>query len=261
VAGSRRPVAMRGKLGLRSRFYEFSPTDISGLTGWWDASDPSTLFDATSGGSAVAADGSVARLEDKSGNGRHFTQSTSGSRPVRKTSVQNSRDVIRFDGSDHWLDSSIQFQALFTASASTCFVVAKADTATTFNLRPDIPGVLHETQSVHGFFCVRNVDTVQSYGYDTTYKSVEETYEPGGWILLTTWHDGTDLRVAINADAAVSVGMGSRSILDGTMRMAASWNQGHYFDGDVGEILAYNQTLSQSDRESVQTALISKWGI
>jgi len=74
--------------------------DIAGLQLWLDASDAQTLFDATTGGSLVAADGGVARWEDKSGNARHATQGTAGSRPARKTAVQNGLGVVRFDGSN-----------------------------------------------------------------------------------------------------------------------------------------------------------------
>lgn len=77
----------------------FSPTDIAGLQLWLDAT--TGLFDATSGGSAVTTDGSaVARWEDQSGNGNHATQGTSNNRPVLKTSIQNSKNVLRFDGSN-----------------------------------------------------------------------------------------------------------------------------------------------------------------
>jgi len=67
---------------------------------WLDASDTATLFDATSGGSLPAADGAVARLNDKSGNARHIIQSTAGARPTRRTAVANGLGVVRFDGSD-----------------------------------------------------------------------------------------------------------------------------------------------------------------
>lgn len=73
---------------------------------WLDASDSATLYDATTGGSLVAANGQVARWEDKSGNGRHFTQSTAGYRPVRKTAIRNSKDVLLFDGLDDGLEST-----------------------------------------------------------------------------------------------------------------------------------------------------------
>ena len=113
---------MRGKAGLFSRFVPFSPASIAGLTAWWDASDSSTLFDADTGGSSTAADGEVGRVEDKSGASRHLIESTSANRPVRKTGIQNSLDVLRFDGTNDRMVTSQDFSDFFTASGSTVFV-------------------------------------------------------------------------------------------------------------------------------------------
>ena len=107
-----------------------SPTTIPGLQLWLDASDASTLYDATSGGSLVAADGGVARWEDKSGNARHATQGTSGSRPLRKTAVQGGRDVLRFDGSNDSLSipsSTATFNFMHNGD-NTLFIVYRAGT-------------------------------------------------------------------------------------------------------------------------------------
>ena len=83
------------------------PSSIAGLELWLDASDSSTLYDATSGGSLVTADGEVARWEDKSGNNRHATQSTSSGRPIRRVSVQGGKDALDFDGWDDALNLSV----------------------------------------------------------------------------------------------------------------------------------------------------------
>jgi hypothetical protein len=80
----------------------------SGLHLWLDASDASTLFDATSGGSAVAVDGAIARWEDKSGNARHATQTTSSQRPLLKLNSSGQR-VVRFDGLSQFLKTSTTF--------------------------------------------------------------------------------------------------------------------------------------------------------
>lgn len=54
---------------------------------WLDANDTSTIYDASSGGSLTADGGSVGRIEDKSGNARHATQSTSVNRPIRSSNT------------------------------------------------------------------------------------------------------------------------------------------------------------------------------
>jgi hypothetical protein len=61
---------------------------------WLDGLDANTMFDAVSGGAAVALDGAIARWQDKSGNLNHATQSTVLSRPLRVAGG------VRFDGSN-----------------------------------------------------------------------------------------------------------------------------------------------------------------
>lgn len=63
---------------------------------WLDASDTSTLFNGV--GALPPIGGAVARIEDKSGNNYHFTQSTFNKRPLRQT--DSGRDAIYFDGSN-----------------------------------------------------------------------------------------------------------------------------------------------------------------
>lgn len=83
-----------------------SPLDISGCALWLDGSDATTMFDATSGGSQVANGGSVARWQDKSGNGRHFIQSTASLRPTLTASARNGLSVVTFDATDDYMVSA-----------------------------------------------------------------------------------------------------------------------------------------------------------
>lgn len=87
---------MRRMRHIKAR--EFQGCDVA-----YDFSNPSTLYDATSGGSLVAADGAIARCEDLSGNGNHMTQSASASRPQRKVASQNGQDSALFDGTADYL--------------------------------------------------------------------------------------------------------------------------------------------------------------
>lgn len=62
----------------------------SALSLWLDSNDPATLYDSNSGGSLVSNDGAaIGRWQDKSGNGRHFSQSTVGDRPTLGASGAN----------------------------------------------------------------------------------------------------------------------------------------------------------------------------
>jgi hypothetical protein len=94
----------------------FTPRRIAGLAGWWDATKSASLFDATTGGSNVAADGAVARWEDLSGNGRHLSQSIANNRPLRKVAEINGRDAVLLDGSNDFMNLSSAVPMLAGAS-------------------------------------------------------------------------------------------------------------------------------------------------
>jgi hypothetical protein len=249
---------MRGKAGLFSRFQPFSPTSLAGLTGWWDASDSDTLFDASSGGSLSSADGAVGRWEDKSGNGRHFTQSVSGSRPVRKTSIQNGRDAIRLDGSDDALEGSVAISSFVSATASTVFVVARAASASS---------VVLDSDSAHGFFDAGSsygssgfVGSYAAFAFGQQPAAPSIAYSVGDWKALTTRHGDGSLEIRLNGASATSASVSSRLFLTVPMNVGVNF-VGQFFDGDVGEIIAYNVALSTPDREAVEAYLIEKWGL
>lgn len=83
----------------------FTPASlfIGGFAGgWWDPSDLTHMWKDTAGTIPVTADGdAVARIDDKSGNGNNLLQSTSGSRPLYKTS--GGKSWLQFDGTDDYM--------------------------------------------------------------------------------------------------------------------------------------------------------------
>lgn len=82
---------------------------------WYDADDLSTLFQDAAGTVPVTTDGDpVGRWEDKSGNGRHFTQTTAGARPIWHTSGGFS--WVEFDASNDWLFGATSMLAFATTN-------------------------------------------------------------------------------------------------------------------------------------------------
>jgi len=76
---------------------------------WLDAADASTVTTVSS---------AVSQWNDKSGNGRNFTQSTSGNRPALTTNALGGKPVVTFDGTDDRLTASV------TTGSSTATVVS-----------------------------------------------------------------------------------------------------------------------------------------
>ena len=74
----------------------FSPLDLTPAL-WVDAADTTTV---------TLASNAVSEWKDKSGNNRHLTQTTAGSRPGYVSGEQNGLSVVRFDGTDDYLNGS-----------------------------------------------------------------------------------------------------------------------------------------------------------
>jgi hypothetical protein len=267
-----------------------SPTQISGLQLWLDASDSATLFDATSGGSLVAADGTVKRWEDKSGNNQHATEATNG--PQRKTAIQGGKDVLRFDGSNDSLSipSSTSMFNFMHNGDNTLFVVYKAGTTanpnaiyfiigngisngsisgqTGFYLRWDDRGSV-PLQDQSGYVVansgpryvgvsaadtfpanVFNLQTIVSNPQDSTIDNRATIRRNGGSAVSVNTSD-------TNAATALPTGNATQDLRIGATSGTATW----FLNGDIAEVIMYDSALSDANRATVENYLLAKWGI
>jgi hypothetical protein len=254
----------------------FAPTDISGLSIWFDADDPRTLFSNTSGTTRATTDGnSVALWVDKSGNGRNASQSTSGYQPLLKTSVLNNRNVIRFDGSDDYL-SSVDLDLDYI----TMFVVTKLNTQTDSGNMAAVCGKSNQDPGrapPYNLFIYGNVGDA-TYNYKSSFVSSTEAYpasypytnsqstqNDSVFKLHTGRYDGTTRSYYING--------GFQSYTTAQSGVLYKDNELFYigidvysflnrcFNGDIAEIIVYNSALSTTNRLKVEQYLQSKWGI
>ena len=238
------------------------PSDVAGLKLWLDATKG--LFDATSGGSAVTADGSaVARWEDQSGNGNHLTQATSNNRPVLKTSIQNGKNVIRFDGSNDRLTGGdvldlgtdgITIFAVVKITGSNGAVISKSratgqdgrwfilreanvlycNFAATINRQPQISSDTTTSFRIITFSAIRKEAVARIN------KSVSATFS-----VDTTNHNTTNV------------------LLVGTYPDSSGNEASIYpLNGDIAEILVYiGDRVSDQNISGLEDYLATKWGI
>jgi hypothetical protein len=243
----------------RAGTWPFSPPGGvgSGLQLWLDASDAASLYSATTGGSLVAADGAVARWQDKSGNGRHATQATSGSSPTRKTLVQGGFDVLRFDGSDDFLTLS----DLTTTNNYTSFFVFRR-TSAGINSVSLGPGTLKGNYTAWWFSDNVVYESSNGTANFTTHGSANNS--TGAFLLATTRTGTTSIATRRNGSALATVtsGAGVTNPASGSWSAVGRADDTPIFhNGDMCEILLYNSALSDADRSAVESHLMSKWGI
>jgi hypothetical protein len=244
----------------------FTPASLPGLNLWLDASDASTLYDATTGGSLVAANGEVARWEDKSGQSNHVTQSSSSLRPILKSAQINSLDAIQFDGSNDILTTN----ATVTGSQSrTVIVVAKRTnntdigTVATFGNTGNAGGEnrwlcrygTSANPHVGGDGRATNQNLSAGVQAAWTDAHISCWSQNSGTRNLTYLLNNSSLSITGNPPAAQSVFSGL------TIGAFVVTTPTQHFLGLIGELIVCNQELSPADRETAIDYLATKWGI
>ena len=245
----------------------FTPSSISGLQLWLDASASETLFDGTTGGSPVAADGAVARWEDRSGNARHYTQATAGNRPARRLAAQGGRDAIGFDGSN---DSLLRSSSLFSnITALSWFVVAKnADTTNGTKM------LLSERVAGNdGGFRIAALPSQIYYSRNSSSSSeavvvIENVRWPSSAVVLsmvTSASSGVARRNGVSAGTdsrtLASVAYQSQSVIGTNLQDDGGLTSAFHWNGLICEIIVYNSAISDNNRAACESYLINKWGI
>lgn len=242
------------------------PSSISGLELWLDASDSSTLYDATTGGSLVAADGAVARWEDKSGNARHFTQGTAANRPARKTSDINGLDAVLFDGSNDVLARSPESWAFLYPLSFFCVFRATAFTSSYNALWDFYTSTVDTTASSTGLIKSNGKSAV----YTTETNGTQPAYDGDGNVTYST--ATTHIFSASIANNAIS----SRGdgVADGSftgsftqrtdlgvrdLEIGASAKFSRYTEMRIAELIVYSGTLATADRDLIEGYLAAKW--
>lgn len=227
----------------------FNPASISGLAGWWDASDASTLYDDTSAGALVGSGGLVARWEDKSGNGRHATQSTSAKRPVRSVAQVNGLDALTFDGTDDKLIYSGPSQSEATIFA----VVRKADGVSQYQ------GLFAfaKTYAIYSRLGSGNWGVYNVTGGQDNPSGI--TLAAGTTYALTARRTSSNRFLYTNGSLSATVAGDSFSGYADIIGADADNSQVH--NGEICELLAYTSSLSDADRGQVESYLMTKWGV
>lgn len=246
----------------------FNPLALSPLL-WLDAADSTSLYDATSGGSLVAADGAIARWQDKSGNANHGTQATSGARPTRKTALQNGRDVVRFDGSNDTLSYGT---SLFTYTAPRSIFVLHRNLTVA-------------SSSYAGFLCDYNgagqsIIVGPAKYPNSGLQPSTDVYGPGGmaygstsgtptaahlseyhWSNWSTHKSNGSTILALDGSEVAGTAYGNNPTGFTSFTRTIGSTPGSFINGDLCEILVFSSLLSSTDRLRVRRYLGAKWGV
>jgi hypothetical protein len=240
---------------LRPLASGFNPKTISGLAGWWDASDPATLFDATTGGSLVAASGEVGRWEDKSGNGRHCTQGTANNRPKRSVAKFNGKDALDFDGTN---DSLGLASPIETVNGASIIIVTQKETNTNGAGVHSFRGTTLASRNHHPF--------TDNNGYDGFGRTVRTQFSMSfnTSLYVHSTITGSQYVFRRNENVLADNSYTAASQLAGAAQVFGSSdpdNISFFWDGFICEALVYTRGISSTEFTAIYRYLSKKWGV
>jgi hypothetical protein len=212
---------------------------------WLDAADSTTITIATG----------VSQWNDKSGNARNATQANSANQPAVISGALNGKNVIRFDGSNDFLDFNGSFFA--STSYSIYAVITRRTSSTTYWLGGSgsntnenlILGFGNNTTATYAQYLNDLTGTVAGYTVP-----VADLF---GYVLNTSvgrilYRNGAVLNSNGTTTALTSFA-GSRL---GNFSTGSIW-----YNGDLSEVVATTSILSTSDGQKMEGYLAWKWGL
>lgn len=240
----------------------FTPKSVTSLALWLDASDSSTLYDSTSGGSLVAADGTVGRWEDKSGNGRHATQSTANNRPTRKVALLNGLDGVYFNGSPFTMST-----ATFTVpSAFTLYVVQRNTTQFQTNVARCVEhGSVFTTgwNAVGASLGMANGSYLWQARFNTTTFDTAKSTASANYLIAYNSDGAATKNLSLSFNGGTASTFTSAASPTGAYEFWINSLAGAFYHSiqNVHEIVYYDRLLTAAEQSSVASYLNKKWAV
>ncbi len=229
----------------RTRAASFSPTDISGCKLWLPADG--TLWQDSARTTPATADGDpVGAWDDNSGQGNNALQASSTQRPLYKTGIQNSKPVLRFDGSNDRLQTS----AFTLSQPCTIFAVLIARmvgiTQGIFDGTGDFTRYVRNTAGASHPLTLYAGSILDGDGITQDVAFIAQFVFNGASSAITK-----------NANSPTTGNAGSAAATGLTLGGNASGGENGQFD--FAEVIAYDSAIAGADITSVLTYLNGKY--
>jgi hypothetical protein len=212
---------------------------------------------------ATATSDPVGHWRDKSGNGRHFTQSVGSSRASRAAAV-NGRPVVGFNGTSSQLTlSNVTNANLADASGAASFVVFRPDSDSTYSVFNNSGAATHRDRFSDGLSYPANfrgsrLEAIINGAMPTTALTVlGHSINASANTHVVLLNGAAVHSAAQNFDGSGALWRGQAGV---TYRIGSGPNA-DFMSGVVCEVMQYGTVLNTSARQRIEQYLAAKWGI
>lgn len=249
-----------GILASTGRFLDIAALPNCAL--WLDASDASTI---------THSGGSVSQINDKSGNGRHFTQATSANQPRIGTATQNGLAVLDFDGVNDGLELGSSGIGR-NVGGVTIYVVAKPDSISAIRTLLQSSGGSNSSQSrssvrltsaskaelggrrldANSFASVAGASNVSTSAF-SVFTGILDYTNSDAFIYLGQSLDGSNTSFQTDGSTSNTDSLGSR--------LGVNLSSRDFFDGQIAELVVFHAAHTADQRTLIWAYLSRKWGL
>jgi hypothetical protein len=220
----------------------FVPTAIAGLLAWYKA-DALALADAAS----------VSQWDDSSGSANHVVQATGANQPTYRANQLNGLPTIQFDGGDYLQKASFPLTSTYTL-----FTVVKT-TGSGFMSVLD-----HDIDTPRIFlFRYNGASSFELSAWSSGGLATDSQAITGAnYSIVAGVRRTLDVQVYVNgATNGLTASSGTPNTPGGHRFTVGGRGAANFLTGHVAEVLVYNSSLSDANRQSVQNYLGAKYGI
>lgn len=260
--GRKYKLPLRGLPGSPvSSWLNFTPLSLQPDL-WLDASDISTI---TSSGSPAK----VSQWDDKSGNGRNFTQSTAAQQPLTNTRTINNLNTIEFTGNEAMTAGDVLDLG---TNSITVFAVVKSDIGQNYMIISKSPAALaagrwtmySETNNQRFAYQGPTTTVVQqasAFQNTTTPFLQMAVVDRVAGVITQKVNRAFDGRATFTPDSASSRDITVSTWIGVYRNSTDTGFFGFWFDGQMAEIIVCLRQLTFSEIATTEQYLYQKWGL
>ena len=233
------------------------PTKIGGCVLWLDGDDPSSI---------VHSGNAVSSWNDKSNNGNNATQSTASKKPTYSSSELGGKGGLVFDSSASQTLNAGDSSSIDVTGSITIFVVQRlagdAPAATFVPVHKDVQFSIRAVTTATTPVIQWADSTQWSYANFGSYNAAVGASHPS---IIACKRDGGTSTVSgfINGARSYNKTFGSGGITAtaNNLYIGSYADNSSFYDGCISEVIIYNRSLSDSERQQVEFYLSKKWDI
>lgn len=202
---------------------------------------------------------SVSSWLDMSTSNNHAAQSTGANQPTLVGNAVNGKPAISFNGSGQFMSMAAGFN--YFHSGANIFIVTKptavAANARFFELAAGATSnniYVSQPNNTDASFYIYNGSTPSSV-------TASNAVTLNQYQLLETSYGSSQGKIYTDGVEKAQGTMGSTTGSAKTGTIGADYGNSIFFEGEIAEILIYNQSLSNQERENVEAYFYAKYGI